>query len=265
MLHPFIDRITDHMGDGQVFDALPVELFPHPDATRKYLAFVNHELNNNLGGVLLSLHVLRQHAAVGNLDCAAARDMLDTATQVIKDTVAAARRFLHVERARHGGPPEITPIRLLDLARRMTLQFAAEAYLKGITLTSSVSADAVVVGNRELILLVLQNLVGNAVKYSASGTVCLGADVDEPTGAVEALWVSDEGCGIDREQLAHIFSAFGRGESHGATGVGLGLIVAAEASRLLGARLTVESHPGRGTTFYLAFPQDRCGAGTAPT
>jgi signal transduction histidine kinase len=138
----------------------------------------------------------------------------------------------------------------------LSLQFSPEANLKGLTLAAQVPADAVVVSNRELILLVLQNLVGNAVKYSHSGTVTMGADFNPATGATEALWVSDEGPGIPGEQLSHIFTAFARAGSGGAAGVGLGLTVAAEASRLLGARLTVKSHPGRGTTFYMEFPQD---------
>jgi signal transduction histidine kinase len=135
----------------------------------------------------------------------------------------------------------------------MTIQFAAEAEMKGITLAADVPADATVVSNRELILLVLQNLVGNAVKFSDCGTVRIGGEVDPGTGLASTLWVSDEGPGIAAEQLTHIFKAFGRAEAGGTTGVGLGLTVAAEAARLLGARLTVESRPSRGTTFYLAF------------
>ena len=257
MSDPFIDRITDHMGDGQVSDVLPVEV-PYPDAARKYLAFVNHELNNNLSGVLLFLHVLRQQVKAGDVDCESVGDLLDTATQVVQDTVTATRRFLHIERARHAGTtPESAPVHLSELVRRLSLQFATEANVKGLTLAAAVPSDAVVVSNRELILLVLQNLVGNAVKFSHSGTVTMGADVNAATRSTEALWVSDEGPGIPSEQLPHIFTAFARAESDGAAGVGLGLTVAAEASRLLGARLTVKSHPSSGTTFYLEFPQDR--------
>ena len=264
MSHPFIDRIGDAEGGAPEEGELSTDLLPHPDVARKYLAFVSHELNNNLGGVLLLLHVLRKQFAADCVDRAAVADMLDTASQVIQDTVSATRRFLHVERARHAaGRPDSEPVRLFELARRMTLQFAAEAEMKGLTLANDVPANATVVSNRELILLVLQNLVGNAVKFSDSGTVRIGADVDPATGATSALWVSDQGPGIAGGQLTHIFTAFGRAATCGATGVGLGLTVAAEAARLLGARLKVESRPGRGTTFYLAFNHN--GHDTAPT
>ena len=240
---------------------------PEPERTRKYLAFVSHELNNNLGGLLFSLHSLRKQLSTGDLDRAAAGDMLENAVQIVQDTVSATRRFLHVERARHAGAaPDPSPVRLFDLARRLKLQFAAEATQKGLELCSEVPSDAVVVSNKELIYLVLQNLVGNAVKFSSSGTVRIGADVDPATGVVSALWVFDEGPGISPEQLVHIFRAFRRGQPEGDAdaaegsdvripgGVGLGLTVASEAARLLGARLKVTSLPDRGATFSLVFP-----------
>jgi len=64
--------------------------------------------------------------------------------------------------------------------------------------------------------------------------------------------VSDQGPGIPPQQLAHIFVAFGRGDMRGEEGVGLGLAIAAEAARLLGAELRVESQVGVGSVFRIA-------------
>ena len=244
------------------------DLHSRPEGARKYLTFVSHELNNTLAGVLLNLHLLRKQVTAGCVDRDAVGDLLDAATQAVQDTVAAARRFLHAERARGtGGPPDPAPVHLAEVARRMTLQFSAEAAMHGVALAVEVPDDAVVVSNRQLILLVLQNRVGNAVKSSGRGTVRVGADVDELTGIAEALWVSDEGPGIAQEQLDHVFTPVHRGpgadgqaakgqsaDRAGNAGNGIGLAIAAEAAALLGARLAVESRPGAGTTFFLTFP-----------
>ena len=268
-MNQWIDRFHDASttGLGQVGIPYDTDVLPDADGTRKYLAFVSHELNNNLGGLLICLHALRKLVGADNVDRQAVGDMLDNATQVVQDTVSATSRFLHVERARHTGtPPDPAPVRLHDLARRLTVQFTPQAHQKGLALRSDVPRDAAVVSNRELIFLVLQNLVGNAVKFSHKGTVRIGVDVDDETDSVTALWVSDEGPGIPPQQLVHIFRAFRRGRPDGAAadeaasvapfsaGVGLGLTVANEAARLLGARLKVASLPDRGATFSLVFP-----------
>jgi signal transduction histidine kinase len=108
----------------------------------------------------------------------------------------------------------------------------------------------VVASDGELLSLVLQNLVGNGVKYSSGGTVRIGSD-----GAAEegrpVIWVSDQGPGIAPEKIGHIFEAFKRGEVHGQRGVGLGLSIASQAAKHLGAELTVDSQLGIGSTFRL--------------
>ncbi len=68
------------------------------------------------------------------------------------------------------------------------------------------------------------------------------------------LSISDEGPGIAPENLSNLFDAFKRGETHGKPGVGLGLTIAAQAARLLGGELAVESKLNVGSTFRLMLP-----------
>lgn len=103
--------------------------------------------------------------------------------------------------------------------------------------------------------LVLQNLIGNAIKYSpiGSGEVRVMAHFAEQ-GVNAGRWVlaiADNGPGIAAEQLDRIFNAFARGEMHGLQGVGLGLAIASRAAKLLGAELKVDSKVGVGSTFSL--------------
>ena len=101
---------------------------------------------------------------------------------------------------------------------------------------------------------VLVNLVGNAVKYTHSGTVRLTLSV-EPD--VFQLQVADTGAGIAPEHLPHIFEPFwqaDRGQRVAGGGTGLGLAVVQRVVALLGGRISVASQAGGGSTFTVRLP-----------
>jgi signal transduction histidine kinase len=101
---------------------------------------------------------------------------------------------------------------------------------------------------------VITNLLGNAAKFTPAGgtvTVRTAADRDRAT-----LTVSDTGIGITEVQLPHIFERFWRGTNPtGATGSGIGLAVVAELVRGHDGDITVQSTPGKGTTFVVSLPR----------
>src|SRR5205814_8294554 len=118
--------------------------------------------------------------------------------------------------------------------------YKSPAEAKGISIQNTVAADAVAYTNGELLTVILQNLVGNAVKYSDRGVITISARVRSDVSGWN-IEVSDQGKGIAKEGLERLFDAFTRGETHGQTGVGLGLYIAAQGTRVLGGTLTVES------------------------
>ncbi len=218
----------------------------------KFVSFLSHDLNNNLNNVnlLLSVHAGDLAAAGGFPD---AVESLALAQRSIEDTVTGMRRMLDHERLRNAGEPlPAARVDLHEVASLVGLQFGPAAREKGVRIAVDVGAGTAVESSGELITLVLQNLVGNAVKYSGGGTVRVGSDG-------RAVWVSDEGPGIAPAMVKRIFEAFRRGEVHGQSGVGLGLAIASQGARLLGARLTVASELGVGSTFRLALPTDPAG------
>lgn len=221
----------------------------------KYLSFLSHDLNNNLGSVTLFLQVLRQRLA-DFPEFTEEVETLDQAQASILNTIGGMSRLLQNERLRNGGVAmKIAPVHLHRLASNVTHQAMRAAEGKGLRLAVEVPPDAIVPSDGELITLVLQNILGNAVKYSSKGVVRISAKpLQETRGNRWELTVSDEGPGIAGEQVARIFDAFKRGESHGQTGVGLGLAIASQAAKLLGAELTVESTLGIGSTFRLVLP-----------
>ncbi|RJP72314.1 MAG: PAS domain S-box protein [Comamonadaceae bacterium] len=109
--------------------------------------------------------------------------------------------------------------------------------------------------DREGLAVVLRNLVGNAIKFSAGNpnpTVEIGARTESGR---RILWVRDNGVGFDmkyHDRIFGIFQRLQRSEDYAGTGVGLALV--AKAMQRMGGRVWAESAPGQGATFYLEFP-----------
>jgi CheY-like chemotaxis protein len=99
---------------------------------------------------------------------------------------------------------------------------------------------------------VLFNLLGNAVKFTASGDIGLGIGVRDGGLLFE---VTDTGSGIDTANLGRIFEAFGQtDEGRAAGGTGLGLTISARLVSAMDGELKVDSTPGRGSRFYFSLP-----------
>lgn len=101
---------------------------------------------------------------------------------------------------------------------------------------------------------ILQNLIGNAVKFTEEGRVEISTRPRE--NAIE-ITVSDTGIGIDETHLAHIFDEFRQADgstSRKFGGTGLGLAIAKKYANLLGGTISVSSSPGKGSAFTLTLP-----------
>ena len=112
------------------------------------------------------------------------------------------------------------------------------------------TASVYVQADRQRLRQVLINLVSNAIKYNRPGGLATVAAAAADDGRVR-LSVTDEGAGLDGEQLAKLFVPFERlsAAQSGIEGTGLGLVLARRLSEVMGGSLEVESTPGSGTTF----------------
>ncbi|MEK1480949.1 cell wall metabolism sensor histidine kinase WalK [Limosilactobacillus fermentum] len=102
---------------------------------------------------------------------------------------------------------------------------------------------------------VVDNIMNNAVKYSPDGGVITARLLETHNHVI--LSISDQGLGIPRKDLGHIFDRFFRvdkARSRNQGGTGLGLAISKEVVNLLGGQIWVDSVEGKGSTFYISLP-----------
>lgn len=113
--------------------------------------------------------------------------------------------------------------------------------------------EAVAMADGEKLRQVLENLVGNALKFTqAGGSVHVGVEAD---ASDVRILVRDTGVGMDAQELGRIFERYYR-RDQAAGSSGLGLVISREVVRLHGGQICVKSEPGRGSEFTVRLPRD---------
>jgi signal transduction histidine kinase len=228
------------------------ELRQAAEAHAKYLSFMSHDVRGGLNAILLTTDVLRLQLQ-DDPQFAEALGDVEMIKRNILDTVATMDRFLKAEQLRSGKvTPKVSDVDLKSVVNELGAQFRHPAIAKGLRIRIESDQDGTIRTDRELLLTVLQNLVGNAIKYADHGEVTVAIRHD--AGGTE-ITVADQGPGIAPQQLERLFAPFVRGDTHGQSGVGLGLFIARQAAEILGASLRADSKLGAGTTFHLRLPE----------
>jgi PAS domain S-box-containing protein len=147
------------------------------------------------------------------------------------------------------------PVALAPLVDSILQHYRADIERLGVEVMLDVPPLTLAL-DREGMSVVLRNLIGNALKFSAEARpprIEVGVRV-EPQGRI--LWVRDNGVGFDmkyHDRIFGIFQRLHRAEAFAGTGVGLALV--AKAVSRMGGRVWADSAPGAGATFFLEFPE----------
>jgi two-component system sensor histidine kinase BarA len=160
---------------------------------------------------------------------------------------------------------ECRPVFLRGVLMEANQLFSTQAFAKGIELSSSCDADVpqTFLGDLTRLRQIVNNLVGNAVKFTSKGGVHihLSLDAGEPAAADGKQWVRievvDSGPGIAEDRLDQLFKPFTQADDSVARqfgGSGLGLSIAQELARLMGGRIEVRARLGEGSSFSLVVP-----------
>jgi signal transduction histidine kinase len=150
---------------------------------------------------------------------------------------------------------QLTPLDLAVIAQQTVLEMQPRAHDRGLELRYTGSESVPAVADRSRIFQLLDNLVGNAIKFTpAGGLVEVAAALSPETVTIE---VRDTGIGLDPSDAAHLFERFFRTEramSAQIPGTGLGLSIAQAITVAHGGRISARSRDGGGTIFRVELP-----------
>jgi len=216
------------------------------------VAIVSHDLRNPLSAITMSAQLLR-HSLPAELDGRSVKQL-----EIISRSAERMKRLIS----------DLLDMALIDgggLAvdlrpqRAQALLLEVLEMLQPLASDKSIRVDVVntppeltVRADKERVLQVLSNLVGNAIKFTREGgSITLRA---APKAELVVFSVSDTGQGISEEQMPHLFDRYWQAKKDGRLGIGLGLSIAKGIVEAHGGSIWAESTLGKGTTFHFALP-----------
>ena len=217
----------------------------------RFLAAASHDLLQPLSAARLFAGALEDTLNPSDGEAAETARRIERS---IEQADRLLRALLDISRLDAGGvTPAPSVFSLGELIAETAAQFTDKARAKGLKLVAMPTRLAVF-SDRGLMTSVLQNLISNAVRYTQSGTVLVGA---RRRGKDVVLQVIDTGPGVAKDKRNSIFREFDRG---GRTddrdrGLGLGLAVTDRICKTLGHRLSLTSTLGRGSRFDVRLPR----------
>jgi signal transduction histidine kinase len=224
------------------------------EARGDLLGLVSHDLKNPLGAVVMNATFLLKHAAgndaVAQRGRAVAANIIHAAERMQR-LIADLQDAATVDTGRFAVEPQPHEVAGL-IAEAVELMRPIAAH-KGLALEAEVGGGRRrVVCDRERVIQVLSNLIGNAIKFTPEGGAIA---VRVEAGVREMLFsVADTGCGIAPDHLPHLFDRYWQVRPNDRRGVGLGLFIVKAIVEAHGGRLRVESRLGEGTTFFFTLP-----------
>lgn len=214
----------------------------------RFLAGAGHDILQPLNAARLYVQSLVERFSEGEN-----RELVQNIEASLESVEEIIGAVLDMSRLDTGAmKPEISAFRLDDILNPLRVEFGPMARDKGLDFTI-LSSSLSVRSDRRLMRRLLQNLISNAIKYTASGRVLVGCR--RRAGRV-TVHVYDTGMGIPASKQKEIFGEFRRLDSgaRAARGLGLGLSIVERISRVLGHPVTVESIDGEGSHFSVELP-----------
>ena len=221
------------------------------NARQKMMHTITHELRIPLSSIIGYADLLKeetdekiQQEYMGNIKQAAER-----MTSQLNSLLSFFRLDCGKEEV------NLTPFRLTDIAETLEAEFRTQIEAKDVGFVMHNCEDYVVIGDKERIIQIGDNLLSNALKFTESGVITLDATYKN---GIYNLFVTDSGTGIPKGELNRIFKSFER-LSNAATqdGFGLGLSIVDNLVRLLGGEIKISSDIGVGTNVEVDIPVTR--------
>lgn len=219
-----------------------------------FLSNMSHELRTPLNSVIVLSGVLNRSLANKIPD--EEYSYLEVIERNGKYLLALINDILDISRIESGREEfELTQFNANDLIAEEVSLIHPQALEKDIQLRHvNSNADIFIVGDRNKCRHILQNIIGNAVKFTENGSVEVTAQQNTSTLAIT---VTDTGIGMSADDLPHVFEEFRQVDgstSRRYGGTGLGLAIAKKYATLLGGTISVNSTLGKGSEFTITLP-----------
>jgi two-component system sensor histidine kinase SenX3 len=234
------------------------------EVKRDFVANTSHELKTPVGALALLAETIEDAAD----DAEAVRRFASKMRQEAQRLTNLVQDLITLSRIQAVEPvPDPRPVALDTVVAEAVDRCRMRANARGITLASVGSRGLSVLGDEDLLVTALRNLLENAVAYSPEKTRVVITTRKTPEGHAE-LSVADQGIGIPERDLERIFERFYRvdpARSRATGGTGLGLAIVKHVMAAHNGKVTVRSVEGAGSTFTLSIPlrSDHASTGAA--
>ena len=214
---------------------------------------IAHELRTPLATILMYARLLLEGKAQDAEKAARFLGVIERESDRLQYMVRRMMQLAKQEARELHRSPE--PVLLNPLLEDVLPQLADQAVQKGLFFRQQVEANLPsIIGDEERLEELIHNLVGNAIKFSQSGTIKFDARRSNGTIRIE---VSDQGIGIPKQAMPYLFNRFYRAQSavdRGIAGTGLGLYMVKQSVEQYNGSITIESQEGEGSKVTVTFP-----------
>lgn len=249
------DQPNEFSAIADSFNTMAKKIQENIAALSAFSGNVAHEIRNPLSGIELASKMIVLH----NEDTTATKKLagrIAVETQRMEKLVQTLLALAKLDGQELQRSLNFNEIHIAEVVTEILAERHAEICRKNLLVNTIIDSHLLLCSDAILFHQLLDNLIGNAVKFSSdSDEINVNCSSGEDGGIV--IIVADSGPGISAADLPHIFERFFRSDTtQNAPGNGLGLAIVKKITDLLGGEIAVTSNLGAGTAFCIKFPRN---------
>jgi signal transduction histidine kinase len=221
----------------------------------EHLAFVAHDLRTPLSAIAMAAKMLEVTVPDIVKDEQAAT-LLETMNRNVSRLKSLVVKVVQEEANLKAQVQERVTrreVKLRPLVEVLISDLSPLAAASNLSLINTVPEELTALADANMLTLIFQNLISNAIDYTSNGEVVIGAREVTESAAVES-WVSDNGAGIPADRLEKVFDKL-ETDLDRKGGMGLGLAIVKQFVEAHGGQVSVKSELGQGSTFRFTIPR----------